>query len=589
MKMKSFNLSTPERFSSGVIAITAGLSGLWLIFMHLCWPNHGGNGTDLPGNLLAWCFISIPCVLFWGLHSGKKRIHLGPTILWLLVGAILMSLPLLWSPSSATFHNALPRIAGLWAGMAFLFTLRQCIFTPQQRLLLLYCLALAGGIEAAITLAELYGPISWLPQVWQKLVNKYGRSAISVFQQVNLAASFLALSLATALLLFGMRYGTLAGRKYEYARLSILACIIIIISATLTLIYSRTGWLAGVLVVFGVYALFTYSRFREEGQYQWWLLLLPVIGVALGLGLMNLSIAEALNAHKGSNSQRLLTLCQTFYYALHHPFIGYGAGTYEGYYQAWLAALPGGNPGTEVMSYPHNELLYQFTEGGLVSLAGVLCWCGLYIRLWLRMDTVLQAGALLAILPVFLHTQVEYPLYYSVIHWLTLLVLIRLADKECPDKTPENSDHSRLSMLIPAGMFILAMYGAVISFQAYRTGQILDRFENNEMINPKQIAQLNVPWIHHLRYQQDLTLLRLIRYQTTPDKASLLAFTQENAQWLSVHAWFPLYENQISVFRFLHENSQAERWLKQAKLTMPWKFKISPSDPPPPDRRLMHE
>lgn len=548
----------------------AGLGGFWLIFMHICWPNHGGIGTALPGNMLAWCFISGLCSLCWLRHPRTLQIKIGSSSPWLLSGAFLMSLPLLWSPSSATLHYSLPRIAGLWAGLAFLLTLRQCQFSVLQRLFLFYCVAIAGGVEAIIALMELFGPTSWLPQTWQQLIQKYGRMGVGVFQQVNLTSSFLALSLAITLMLFGMRNATLGSRSKENIRLGLLAIMIIVVSATLTLLYSRTGWLGGAGVVAGVYGLLSYSRFRQEGHYQWLLLLLPTIGISLGLGLMNLTLSQALAVHNGSNSQRLLTLYQTLRYALYHPIIGYGAGTYEGYYQAFLASLPGGNPGREIMSHPHNELLYQYAEGGFIALTGALCWCVLYLRLWWKTQTLLQAGALVAMLPVLLHTQVEYPFYYSVSHWLTLLLLLRLADAEQSAKSAEGT-RKMVSIFGKSILFIVALYSSVVSFQSYRAGEILDKFESAELAEPEQIATLYVPWIHCLRYKQDLTLLRLIRYQKVPDKVSLGKFVQENQQWITVHPWLPLYENQIAVLRYLHDDAQAEYWLRQARLTMPWK------------------
>ncbi|HCB2860391.1 PglL family O-oligosaccharyltransferase [Klebsiella aerogenes] len=571
--MKSNSLtSLPDgttRMSLAGTVLLAGMGGFWLIFVHLCWPNHGGWGTDLPGNLLAWSFVSALSALFWCILPGSQRITTHSSLPWLLAGAVLMSLPLLWSPSSATFYYALPRIAGLWAGLAFLLTLQQCRFSPAQVRFLLYCLTGAGLVEAVIVLLELYGPNAWLPLTWQKLIHQYARGGVGVFQQVNVTASFLAMSLSTALLLLGMRSAAFASRQAEYVRRGALACTIILASAMLTTIYSRTGWLGGMLVVGGIFIIFTSGRFHEKGQFRWLLILLPVTGIIIGLGLMNLSVFQALETHEGSNAQRLLTLRYTFVYALQHPFIGHGAGTYEGYYQSWLASLPGGNPGGEVMSFPHNELLYQYAEGGLIALAGALCWCVMYLRLWWKAKTLLQAGALMAMLPVLLHSQLEYPLYFSVPHWLALLLLLSLADSPSSDK--QISGRNTLSILVHPLMLMIMLYASVTSFQAYYSGQTLDKFETNELTDPEEITSLTVPWVHHLRYEQDLTLLRLIRFQSNPDKASLQAFLRENQLWISVHPWAPLYVNQITVLRFLHQDAEVGRWLMQARLTLPWK------------------
>lgn len=550
-------------------SILCGLAVFWLILVHIGWSGHGGCGIYQPYNYVAWFTISVSCMLFWLIRPIGKKISIGVTGQILFFGAMLMSLPLLWSPSSTAASNALPRIVGLWAGMAFWLTLRQCHFSERNKFILLYCLAGAGLIEGIIVIVELFGPSSWLPIIWQKLLAERGRGGVGAFEQVNVTASFLGLSLAACLFLFGLRRTTLTSRYVDRLRVTILGAGCVLLPAVLTLIYSRTGWLGGLAVVIGSYIMLTVSRFSGEGHRQKYLLLLPLAGVLIGLSAMHLSIAQALAEHDGSNKQRLLTLYQTFIYASQHPLIGYGAGTYESHYQAWLAALPGGNPGGEIMDHPHNELLYQYSEGGIIALSGALLWCGLYIRLFLRMKTIVQAGALIGMLPILFHTQLEYPLYYSAPHWLALLILLRIADKDMPVEAIRRS-RPFYAYTGQIALFLLSVYGAVISIQAYSTGRILDLFENTELDEPERIASLNVPWVQSSRYQQDMAMLRLIRFRTTPNRASLYAFVQENERWLSVHVDETAYSNQIAVLKYLHEKQKAKAWETVAHKTLPW-------------------
>ncbi|MEZ2604128.1 PglL family O-oligosaccharyltransferase [Kluyvera intermedia] len=563
--------------STGQRGLFIGLTSYLLIIMHIAWPNHGGSGAELPLNLIAWCIIFGLCAFYWYYNFGQQVIWGGMTGFILLAGATLMTLPVIWSPSLATVLYALPRIMGLWGGLIFWLTLRQCHFSDQCKVHFFYCLSVAGTVEAGVVLMELYVPRHGLPSIWLQLVQRYGRAGVGVFQQVNVTASFLALTLASTLLLLGWRKVASQSRLLGNLLLMVLVVGSILQSAVLTAIYSRTGWLTGLLVIGGVYYLFKSHRFREEGQYQVFLILLPLIGMVIGMYLLHMSIAQALEKHDGSNHQRLLTLYHTFFYAIQHPLIGYGAGTYEGSYQAYLAAMPGGNPGNELMTHPHNEFLYQYAEGGLIAVLGLLLWCGLYLHLWWKVRTVLQAGALMAMLPVLIHTQLEYPLYYSVPHWIVLLLLIRMADEEyCPQKIKRGfASFAGRFFILP-----LMLAGTVISFQAYRSGQVLDRFETGEIENPELIATLNVPLVLSLRYKQDLSLLRLYRFQNSPDTASLLAFSRENEEWLSVHAWSPLYINQIAVMHYLGDEECANLWLQKARTTLPWKpeFKREPGE-----------
>lgn len=569
--MHTLALSSSDSRRTAQTLLLAGLAGYWLIFVHAGWFNHGGTGVYLPYNLLAWCVVSGLCAGFWLLRPGSQPLDIGMSGVLLAVGATLMTLPLLWSPTAEAVSYALPRMVGLWAGMVFWLTLRQCRFSVPQKLLLLYCLAGSGIVEAGIVFTELYGPSGWLPVSWQWLLEKYGRYAVGVFQQANVTASFMATGLAISLFLLGYRDATLDGVRAERFRVGGLSAAVVLLTAALVLVRSRTGWLAGILVIGCVFTVLSTARFRHAGQHHRLLWLLPLTGVILGVGLMNVTVMQALNMHDGSNHQRLLTLYHTIQYVSHHPFLGYGAGTYEGYYQAYLAALPGGNPGAEVMEHPHNELLYQYAEGGIPALTGALLWCGLYFLLWRQVSSVLQAGTLVALLPILLHVQVEFPLYYSVPHWLALLTLLRLAEQETEARRVSRR-WAFPAVSFQLAMFSLALYGAVLSFQGYQTGTLLARFEASEL-TPEEaeiLPALPVPWVFRLRYEQDLTLLRLVSFQSTPDNTSLRAFTEENARWLSVLVSRERYSNQIAVLRYLKEPEQAAYWQKQATLMLPW-------------------
>ncbi|MCU6244332.1 hypothetical protein KWI10_24790, partial [Enterobacter asburiae] len=83
-----------------------------------------------------------------------------------------------------------------------------------------------------------------------------------------------------------------------------------------------------------------------------------------------------------------------------------------------------------IVVHPHNELVYQVTEGGLVAVVGLaflLVWgMRVALRLWAQASAAGGYGkpgsdALgpgLCALPVLLHTQVEYPWYLSGVHFV---------------------------------------------------------------------------------------------------------------------------------------------------------------------------
>ncbi|UBU94615.1 MULTISPECIES: hypothetical protein [Edwardsiella] len=86
-----------------------------LLVMHLYWPNSGGMGLSLPFNILAWISMALAGLMILLLRREKRVIRVA-ALPWLLAGAILLTLPLLWSPLPAQ-QNAWLRIAGLWGGL----------------------------------------------------------------------------------------------------------------------------------------------------------------------------------------------------------------------------------------------------------------------------------------------------------------------------------------------------------------------------------------------------------------------------------------------------------------------------------------
>ncbi|MED7793076.1 Wzy polymerase domain-containing protein [Klebsiella aerogenes] len=569
---KSYNNRTSWINAENIIV--GGINLYWLVGLHIAWNNSGGWGIDLPYNLIAWGGICTLCTLFWAITTPRKVV-LGTTGRLLIIGTVLLCLPVLWSPSVVAIDNALPRLGGMWAGCLFWFTLRQCSFNQRQCLWLMYGLVIAGVIEAGIVFIELNGPAEWLPSIWQTLIKSNGRGAVGVFQQVNVTASFLVTSLAVVLLLITMRKAILSHTKLERIRLCCLVFSGIFICAITTALYSRTGWIAEVIVVTGLFWLLNLNGFRHEGRSQPLLLIVPATGIFVGLYLMPLSVHQALQAHDGSTHQRALTIYYTIKFITLHPLLGYGAGTFEGAYQHFLALLPGGNPGREMMAHPHNEILYQYAEGGIVALAGIVIWSAGLFRLWKKSHSVLSCGALICMLPILIHSQLEYPLYYSVPHYLVLLILLRLAEdsetNEEVDSKPENIH--RGFIIYRLVMCIVFLYGSIVSLQSYRVWATLELFERSMLTHPEHITEIPIPWVMRLHYKQDRALLRLFVFNQKKDPSLLRKFTEENAMLISVHSWPVLYQNQISVLRFLNDDEGVKFWEDRERNTFPWLHK----------------
>lgn len=553
-----FRLSAPPSLR----LVTLGLGCLyWLLIVHIPWPNRGDYGMNLPMNLLSWSAICLQALIIWLLLKADK-LRLTPTFLLLLAGAILFTLPLLWSPH-AGLSIALPRIVGIWGGVLIYLALVQQPVREKDIVALFYLLASAAIIETAISLAGFYCP-EILPFPLKDLAVNYKGYAPGIFQQLNVTASFLATGLLALLFLLADKRRTLLNPRTELVRLAVLSTSLLVISATLVLFHSRIGWLGGVCGMICASLLFGHHSFRDRTTLyrRFLIVILPIAGCIMGSQLLNQSISDSL-IHESSTHQRYLTLEYTLRMILIHPWQGWGMGMFESTYQHFMATLPFANPNREMMQHPHNETLFIWWEGGAVALMGGLSVFMGWISLFRRRKNVWQWAALLTTLPILLHTQVEFPLYYSVAHFFAILLLMSAADGR----------HSRcqvpLRPLRPV-LAALSVYGIVLSLQLFRTSITLGNFETGRLEAPDSIAQLDVPWLMQQRWQRALSQLHLLHYNQSGDLAELKRYVGENAQWITLHMEEDAYNDQIAILAFLRRDQEAQTLKEYAQRLMPW-------------------
>lgn len=533
----------------------------WLVLMHLPWANSGDYGMNLPMNLLSWVVISSLGLLVW-IFLEDRMIRITTNFLILFGSAVLFTIPVFWS-SRNTLPIALPRIMGIWGGVIAYFTILQQPIREREIIILFYLLAIAGIIECALSLSGLYYP-KYLPFPLNSLAERYSGYAPGIFQQVNVTASFLATGLSALLYLLADSRCALYRPIVERMRLGLISVAIMLMTATLVIFHSRIGWLGGITAMMCAIVLFSRQRFRYRTT-RWrrtLILVLPIFGGIVGMLMLKSSVIGSL-LHESSNHQRWLTLHYTLRMISVHPWQGWGLGMFESSFQQFMAALPCGNPSREMMQHPHNETLFIWVEGGVLALAGGLCLLWGWIMLFRRRKSVWQWAALLSTLPILLHTQVEFPLYYSVAHFFAVLLLMAAAE----GNTRTVNIRSTLFRL---PLIAFSLYGIVLSFKLFHASIVLGNFETARLVKPQSITHLSVPWLMQMRYQRDITLLHLENFNEHGDVTELERYARSNAQWITLHMDADAYYDQINLLHFLQKSEEAEKLKTKAHHLMPW-------------------
>ncbi len=569
-------------------AVAGGLLGIWLcLLLHIPLYNvGGGEGVWLPWNILAWA-VAVSIILMTALMAPVGRMVITPAAKLFFLAVSLLTLPVLWCPESDWVTYALPRLYGLWGGAVFYFALLQCRFSQKIKRLFLWCVTFAALVQGMTLMVSLFHP-TLFNAIRQAFVNASGQSPLGVFQQINVTASFLATGLALALALFyrlslcqatgraGVAHTWLHRLKSVYliALLMFFPCMII-------LTRSRIGWLGGLMVylIAVVTALLTVRRQRGRRRglsaaCPAAMIMFPLLGMVAGLLLLDGSVAQAMD-HAESNHQRWLTLKVTAEMIGLHPWAGWGIGSFMMQFQHYVASHYHPNPSREFMGHPHNEILYVWMEGGIVALAGLVVAGATAVMLWMKngVHTRRLMGA--AMLPVLLHTMVEYPLYLSVPHAFTLLLVVLNLDRPRPFAVAAKSGRTVRSVR-HWGELYLRYIAVVICFwmlaslqSAYKENALLSRFEAGKLAAGEAMMTTAAPWILQTRYDTDRLNMELDAYNRSGDLRLLRDFLTGNARWLRTHTDPDNYASQWAILHYLHRDEEACQYLREGHQEFP--------------------
>ncbi|WP_336222382.1 PglL family O-oligosaccharyltransferase, partial [Citrobacter amalonaticus] len=285
--------------------------------------------------------------------------------------------------------------------------------------------------------------------------------------------------------------------------------------------------------------------------------------------LLHLPGAPSVN-HAESNFQRWLTLSVTWNIIMAAPFQGWGTGSFGYIFQRWMAGLPGGNPGRELMLHPHNEILYQWMEGGIAGLLGCILIIAGGISLIRQQSRSFIPASWVALLPVALHTQTEFPLYYSVPHILVVILLLVCVDTG----KPLSVDLRRYRFSHLAGRAVILMlcaYFIALLAWSVKVGFILSRYESQVSGAKAEMKALtDAPWLYRSRYDYDKNTLLLADFNATHEPALLSLFLMENARWLRFRISPDASYNQILVLHYLRRDDEGRRLFVINQQLFPW-------------------
>lgn len=547
---------------------------LFIFALMLCgvivfpWPTLPGGGMLLTVNLLVWATAACG-LLCLSRNLWRAILKCQNSILSLILGAILLTIPLGWTKSS-DIPAALPRLAALWGMVIAAALLLQSPARKKDRKAVYGIIVIAGLIQVALACWQILSPGSahhWLGYSFAKADGR----PLGSLMQVNLLGSFLATSALSALWL-SHDSRTLRGKSVAW-----LSTLILIAGVVIT--QSRTGEM-GLSV--GVVALCLTNR---ERRFSVTCAALGVAAILLGLATLSLRPAQLVDTtvaqttpiphtdnrpsgtnarldwnHQHSALERITMVKGALAMIAAHPLTGYGLGSFESQFPRTLFVQGLGNPFTVSVEYPHNELLYVWSEGGIVALCGlILCLKTLLMPQLKNRQSRMRA---LIMLPILVHMMTEYPLYLSAIHGVLLVVLFWLAfpgslrKPHRRHKNLNNASRAAVQLFVCAlgvGTVVFMLTGVQSALQLMKAEK--DLFAAGSL----SVGGMN-PWAQSDRRLFDTAVADLMQFNKTREVDLLRTFHQDADTWLSRHNDPNLIASMMQVDRFLSEPDVSYWW-----------------------------
>ncbi|QLK60039.1 hypothetical protein GE278_04220 [Enterobacteriaceae bacterium Kacie_13] len=541
-----------------------GLVLIHLLFlMHLSIISSGGTGLLLPGNILAWIMMALIIMLFWSKKTRDiKNIIITPMARYLMVAIVCMFIPVLFTPHEYLL-SGVTSLAGLLCGFLLYFTLLQCRFSLSHITLVLY-----GILASALVIV--------LPAVMRLLTEEHTllqEVVRSVFAQRNLAGSFIATALGIALFLWLNDAGHSPLPQGICRTLQV--ATLFLLPLYLTLGESRIGVLSAAMSTLALTLLF----WRKSPVKACLGLMLIALGLLCGWLMIQVMLQDVDFEHAGSNFHRLLMLRETIAMIIQHPLQGWGLGSFEHQYQHFLVDQDPPVPNGEVANHPHNEILFGWVEGGICYVFAYALMIFAAIRLWKKARARDQLhgqcslrGLFLLMLPLVLHTQVEFPFYGSVTHWFVFLLLLAITDSQV------YQENEQVTLAVPEkttrGAQMIMVCGALIAIPflitTLQSGIQLSKIESRNLrggageitLNPAK--ELWNPWVFAERVEFDRQVNSLLSFNQTRDPRVLINYLKWSSLYLQTHIDKNVYATRIAILNFTGKREEAKRLKTEA-------------------------
>jgi len=538
------------------------LAVYFLIGMHIILDTPGGTGLYLSYNIIAWLIVTLLIALGLWQITVNKKIYYSKMLIGIALGYSCLLVPAFYDFEFT--EHAIPRLLALTAGLLFLFTLYQFKFSSRDRSQILWLIIMAVAIEASIGLAQFF---LFEEDFWGGYQLGISRPH-GVFLQPNVMASFMATGLAIALFL-----STKSGRKNSLPLIfklqkPLIYFVLFASSFLLVLLQSRTGYLGAFIALT---LIFPYLRKKNCKQ-----LTVNLLVISLGVSFALINFNNSNLPKRDSNIYQSVGARDVIYEVsadmiMTKPLVGVGYGNFErgfiDHFNQYAITKPAVGNTIERLSHPHNEVLFWLVEGGGIALLGFIIFTFAYVKMWIKIPTTSALALLALITPILLHSQLEFPFYSSVSHFIIFLLLLWFTD----NKMPQNIKTINCPNTFLIRFFALFIPAIFIPFltTSLHTAHVLVEHEKNQYRDLNRLADIINPIAWQDRLDAAVYAHILISGLKEKNINKLENYITWGLKRIRHKPRVSVYSNVLLALKILNRNNEYALLLAQAKQTYP--------------------
>lgn len=542
------------------------LFGLFTFVPLLHFPHPGGSfSLMMPFNIFTW-EIAASAIFFSAVFLYQNRSITYPRHVVYLLAVPLVLICSGIIAGITWFNDWFFRSSAIFLGVAFFMSLFQ--FKANRHTIEQACYVILAGmlLQAAIAALQML-PVQLLAGL---IAYPPLPSAQGIFMQPNLLASYMATGSLLSIYLLttpGFRHKSLLVKILT--TLSLTACTAIALSTG-----SRIGMLSLALCI----PIMIYARYNILQRNKASITLLTIAlftGIGAGASLNN-GVLKAYSkmerlAEEGKDV-RWLVYGEGFNLFMDSPLTGHGIGSFQSAFHEHMADVmdnTGGEPliGYGVFNHPHNELLIWAIEGGLPAVIAILIFSFVVVLQAWRQGRQRGLAIIALLLPLSLHSQVEFPFYSSAPHWFLFLFLLFLLFSH--GKKNLNLNNVSILNTIPVVAIVILASALYICTDLFKTNRSLTEFLVYKQVNLPALERAQ----NNLYFSDLATRLRLATLLSDDISLGTTRWTQEYISWaegyISHEPSAAAYHDLILAYHHLGLQDKVDTTVKQGLYLFP--------------------